>query len=848
MGDFAYISILALLSYIFLFIIFFAAKKNKIVFSFLFVLGAFILWTAGSFFMRIQLWPSVKFWYDVSIFGLSLLPLTFLIFICEYANIKRKGPLRLWIPAILVFNIINITTGFFLSAPSVQAGPDGKSIFVYDFTWAVFLLFGLCLAIVVDMVYILMKVSKQNREEKKQFMPIIVGIIFLIIGHALIMLPVFRGFPTDILSGVFNAFCMFYALYKRKLFQLRMIMSKGSCLIISALLSYTLFFRLIDSINQLINDNFSVSRNQNILMVSSLITLVTIIIYQILQYIFHQIFIRDEILLAEYLKEFSLKVSKSLNIQEILNELVSVIQKAINVNDIKVYFYNAQKEIYELVYNTDNSEKIPTTFSKDNQLMTWLEESNKCILMREFRKSDKFKSLDREDKDLIKDMKLECIVPLWDETMIGFILLSEREKKSHYTYKEVSFLDSINSIGSIAIKNSKLFEKVYIEARTDELTGLLNRKYFYKVLKEEHDRHPDAPLALIILNVDDFKMYNQLYGTKEGDLALQKIANTISDVVSIDGFVARYSGKEFAVILPYYDSFMAKQMADEMRKKILDINKRDKDYALKVLTVSVGISSIPYSANNIKELVDNADMAVYNVKRNGKNAVMIYTAGTHNVVGIRSPMNMKSIYSEYASTIYALTAAIDAKDHYTFSHSQNVEYYSSELAYAYGLNEDCIEIIREAALLHDIGKIGVPENILNKPGKLTKEEYEIMKGHVENAIAIIRHLPSLDYVIPAVIGHHERYDGKGYPRRIAGEDIPLYARILCIADAFDAITSKRPYKEAVTVEAALKILEEQAGLQFDPELVRLFIREVKKGTIKICDDEVDRKGLSSGSI
>ncbi|TAH75064.1 MAG: diguanylate cyclase [Anaerolineaceae bacterium] len=837
MGDFAYVSIIALFCYLFLFIIFFAAKKNKIVFSFLFILGAFILWTAGSFCMRIQLWPSVKFWYDISILGLTLLPLAFLVFVGEYANIDKLKTLRIWIPIIVGLNIINISKGFFLSAPNVHISPEGKPYFVYSYTWPVVLFFGIMTAIVINMLYILMKASRQNQTIKKQFTPIVLGILVLFLGHVFILLPTFRGFPTDILSGVINAFFMFYALYKRKLFQLKMIMSKGSCLVISAILSYFIFFHLIDPLNKFINNKYAISINQNIWLVAILITLVTGSIYAFMQFLFHLMFIRDEIIQADSLKDFSYKVSKTLNVQEILRELVSVIQNTIYVKNIKIYISNNKKAPYEIVHNTKLSDKPDLKVSRNNILAKWLEDHNECILIKDFKKTNEYKSLAKKWKDQISEMKIECVVPLRDDdAMIGFIVLSEKEKKSRYTYKDISFLNSINSIGSIAIKNSKLYEKVYYEARTDELTGLLNRKYFYEVLNEEYEKNKNAPIALIILNIDDFRLYNQLYGTKEGDIALQKIAKSISDYVSIDGFVARYGGKEFAVILPYYDSFMAKQIADEIRKRIHEINKREKDYSLKALTVSGGISSIPYSANSIKELVDNADMAVYNVKRNGKNAIMMYTAGTDNMVGIKSPISRKSIYSEYAPTIYALTAAIDTKDHYTFSHSQNVEYYASGLAYAYGMNEDCIEIIREAALLHDIGKIGIPENILNKPGRLSREEYEIMKGHVENAVAIIRHLPSLDYVIPAVIGHHERYDGNGYPRRIAGEDIPLYARILCIADSFDAIISKRPYKDADTVDSALQILEEQSGLQFDPELIKVFVRQVKNGNIRVYEE------------
>lgn len=151
------------------------------------------------------------------------------------------------------------------------------------------------------------------------------------------------------------------------------------------------------------------------------------------------------------------------------------------------------------------------------------------------------------------------------------------------------------------------------------------------------------------------------------------------------------------------------------------------------------------------------------------------------------------------------------------------------------MNGDLIEIIREAALLHDIGKIGIPEHILNKPGKLTDKEYDIMKTHVESSISIIKHLPSLDYVIPAVIGHHERYDGLGYPRRISGEDIPVAARILCIADSFDAMTSERSYKKAYNVDQAISIIEKESGRQFDPKLARLFCYIVSSRNIKIMD-------------
>ena len=140
-------------------------------------------------------------------------------------------------------------------------------------------------------------------------------------------------------------------------------------------------------------------------------------------------------------------------------------------------------------------------------------------------------------------------------------------------------------------------------------------------------------------------------------------------------------------------------------------------------------------------------------------------------------------------------------------------------------------MIRQAGLLHDIGKISIPENILTKTSGLTDEEYAVMKSHVENSIAMIRHLPSLDYVIPIAISHHEHFDGSGYPRGLAGEEIPIGGRCLGIADAFDAIVSKRPYKEPVSIPEALEEIERNLGRQFDPEIGRTFIELVKSNTI-----------------
>ena len=170
--------------------------------------------------------------------------------------------------------------------------------------------------------------------------------------------------------------------------------------------------------------------------------------------------------------------------------------------------------------------------------------------------------------------------------------------------------------------------------------------------------------------------------------------------------------------------------------------------------------------------------------------------------------------------------------------------YAATLAVATGLNDDQVRTIYAAGLLHDIGKISIPESILKKTGKLEPDEYQIMKDHVNNSIEMIRHLPEMDYLIPAVLGHHERWDGKGYPRGISGEEIPISARCLAIADVFDAMTTDRPYRKGLPLDYALEELQKGAGSQFDPSLTPVFIRLIRSRSIPLSPQAAANRSAS----
>ncbi|MCI2061697.1 MAG: diguanylate cyclase [Eubacteriaceae bacterium] len=834
----------ALCCYLFLFLAFMAAKKTGEIKAFIMVLASCILWTGGSALMRLQAWPSLGFWFQASLLGLFMLAYWLFHFIVVFTDSDCRVMTKVWLILVLASFTFNAFTGLLLAKPVPEYAADGTVSYVYNLSWPVAVFFVVCGGIVIHTILLIFRSYREDELKKRQTKPIILGASSVLLGQLLFLAPFCKGFPIDVLSAFIMVICLGYALYKRRLFKLTLLVSKGACYAASAVLSVLFFSYWIPSMDGFMKKTLPDFPISETLMIALLFMICTVVLYNLMKICIDKLFIKDEIQRANSLKEFSHDVSQSLRINEIMDKMVRLLRDALDIQKIYVFVQNTRDLDYNMAYSLSPLDNRSFRLDHKNPLIKYLENHHECLLMSDFQCMTVYKSMWEEEKNQFTVMHTDCFIPLNDDdTLVGVVAVSLPAGKRSFSFDDLSFLSSISSICSIAVKNSRLYEQAYYEARTDELTGLYNRKYFYEILEQEYSKCEGRSLALVVFNMDDFRLYNQLYGTKEGDLALQRTARAISSCVGDNGYTTRYSSKVFSVILPGYDMLAAKNLADTIRRQIMHINDSTNDKILKVLTMSIGISSIPYTASSVSELIDTADMAVFNVKRKGKNGIML-AAGGQIMRDTQTYRNAEQehehreeIYSSYASTIYALTAAIDTKDHYTFNHSKNVAYYASELAYATGLDADTVEIIREAGLLHDIGKIGIPETVLNKPGKLTEEEFEIMKNHVESSVGIIRYLPSLEYVIPAVIGHHERYDGTGYPRRIAGENIPLSARILCVADSFDAMISNRSYKESYGVDFALREIEKQEGRQFDPKLASLFIQLVSSGKIKVQREE-----------
>jgi len=379
----------------------------------------------------------------------------------------------------------------------------------------------------------------------------------------------------------------------------------------------------------------------------------------------------------------------------------------------------------------------------------------------------------------------------------------------------VSLAGDINHLVRELAGSERELRQRYDDARhlaeRDPLTGLLNRRALFQRLEGElHTaRRSGRQLSLVLMDIDDFKLINDHGGHLKGDEILRKLGTLFRDQARGSDVVGRYGGDEFLAILPGAAMQEAAAFAERIISSVADDSQFGPEETLVQVALSLGISTYPQCGEEINELLAFADANLYRAKALGGGTV---TAGP-------SPGDLQSSDAGSFGMLESLIAAINNKDRYTRKHSEEVAAQAVALAEALGLSERDQRTLRIAGLLHDVGKIGVPEHILRKPTHLDAQEQAAVERHVELGVLLIRDVPNLEDVQAAVGSHHERWDGQGYPHRLQGTEIPLLGRILALVDAYSAMTSRRPYRKPRDAEGTRAELLRAKGTQLDPELV-----------------------------
>jgi diguanylate cyclase (GGDEF)-like protein/putative nucleotidyltransferase with HDIG domain len=375
-------------------------------------------------------------------------------------------------------------------------------------------------------------------------------------------------------------------------------------------------------------------------------------------------------------------------------------------------------------------------------------------------------------------------------------------------------LDDFAELIGLAVANTEAHAVLVEQAATDPLTRLANHRAFHERLREELSRalRHERPLTLALLDVDHFKAINDSLGHERGDVVLAAVAATLSDVARAEDVLARLGGDEFALLMPETDEEQALAAVERARSAIAGIELGG---GLTV-TVSAGVCGLEH-ASDPDSLVRLADGALYWGKAHGRDAAWVYDPEIVRELSISERADQLQ-RSQALVGIRALARAIDAKDQSTREHSQRVATLACDIARRLDWSEERVALLEDAALVHDVGKIGVPDAVLLKPGRLTDDEYDHIKRHAALGAQMVEDLLLAEQV-DWIRAHHERPDGRGYPAGLAAAQIPDGAAILAVADAFDVMTATRIYSAARSREDALAECERLVGAQFAPEPV-----------------------------
>ena len=442
------------------------------------------------------------------------------------------------------------------------------------------------------------------------------------------------------------------------------------------------------------------------------------------------------------------------------------------------------------------------------------------------------------------------------------VLNIESRNENAFSPQDVLILNTLADLLATALHNAFVFQKLQQQSITDGLTGIKTRRFFWEALSAEWKRasRSGRPFSVVLIDLDKFKEVNDSMGHFEGDLVLARVGRLLEQKSRQSNVVARYGGDEFIVLMPETGAEQAQVLAERLRQWLAT----DPMLSEHRITGSFGVASFPMHGFSIEDIIRVADSGMYVSKRSGGNLVSTAQEFVEGQDFARQRQQISAYIEgflqrersgpeqleELTSTLYklccgdegcnlpllkeaieSLSRAAESREMQSAGHGDLVARYSEVIGRALGLSSEETADLVYAARIHDVGKIFVPEQILNKPGPLNDDEFFQLRMHAHVGAEVIGVIPHSTMMREAIEHHHQRFDGTGYPDGLKGEEIPLWARIIGLADAYANMVTEQSFTTARTPEQALDELVNMSGTRFDGMLVRLLLRGLKSERI-----------------
>lgn len=506
------------------------------------------------------------------------------------------------------------------------------------------------------------------------------------------------------------------------------------------------------------------------------------------------------------LRQISAITAKDFDLSKILEKFLEMIMKATDSDAGSMLLSDTRAGTlkFTVVKGSKSAQLKNYTLKIGEGIAGWCAQEGEAVLTPDVTKDKRFQpKISREIK--YKTRNILCAPLKFEDETLGVVELINKKKGGNYDKDDMNVTLSFAPYISAIIKNAQLMlenrQKIHRLEHLAELTGYVNStlhldNILERILEISTDLLESEAASVLLLNSAGTELYfAAATGAKKEEI--KNIRVPIGQ--GIAGWVAREG--TFALV------------TDAQNDPRL-FKKADNETAFKTKSIVAVPINTKAKLIGVLQVLNRKNDSPFNEE----DAEILQTVSNQAATAIENAKLYEDLQAQFLNTVTALAAAVETKDTYTRGHSDRVAEYSVDIAGGLEMAAGDIEKLKLAALFHDIGKIGVDEAILRKPGRLTDEEFEEIKKHPVNAAIIMEKIPQLSELIPAVKHHHERFDGRGYPDGFEGKDIPYFSRIISIADTFDAMSSSRPYRDAIPVEVCVAEIERCSGTQFDPEI------------------------------
>ncbi|MFH1638846.1 MAG: diguanylate cyclase [Chloroflexota bacterium] len=785
-------------------------------------LVALMMWGICSFILRSDFFPNqITLWYGCYLVAASATGILFYHFIRTFLG-KPAGIVTYLGYVGLAGLVIFISMGAVLKAPDVVNGA------LYYNNGFLFYLSGLIHIAYLGMaMFSLVWAFKRAGDPyvRNRIGYLLAAIPILMLYMGINCIPVLGKYVIDGIGHVFNALIISYAILKPRQAEIIFVIRRVLTYLLIVVFICGSFTSLMYLVYRFLTNLTFYSIALLLSSSALLLALAARPLRLVIQERVDRVFFGGMHRYREELLNFAGTIGNILDLDELASEILPKMSKALLIRQVRLLVEDDEGDLtVQFSYPKMEEESgNGLRFSTNSPVVIWLGKESYPLEVRRIDGILEFNNLSVPEKEQINTDGLDLLCPIKSRgKLVGILALGEKQSGNPYTYQDIQLIMSMTGQVGLMIENARLYSRALSLAITDGLTGLYNHRHLHKIMDQEIARcsRYNAVFSLIILDMDLFKAYNDTFGHLAGDKCLREVGECILKSIRTADTAFRYGGEEFAVILPETRIENAYIVAERIRK---EIEQRQSPGEMSA-TASLGIASWPLDGVTKEEVIARADAALYLAKQTGRNKTCLSAevVGRDQFADAQDEGKAKT-----ANTGYALVAAIEAKDHYTYGHSKKVSDYSIAIGEALGLTPNNIAVIRTAGLLHDVGKIGIPDSALKKNGPLTDEEWKVVKLHPKSGVEIVRQIVELNPCLPAILHHHEHLNGKGYPHGLKGKNIPLESRILAIADAYDALTSARSYrKHPLSSEEAFDELRRCSGTQFDPTLVKIFSRIV----------------------